>query len=176
MVRRRPVYSQKGGMMRTTLLALLLGTALLGVGLACSDSEPEDTLTLEEYILEVSCLTEEAAFAASDALDELNARTGEGETPEPTAAQAVRDVNLAFWDEFATLQPPGMIEDAHEQLVEIGREDARMMLTERPSDIGELEARFEEARIHINEAAEQVGIRFGVLSGDACQASRTPTP
>ena len=162
--------------MRTTLLALLLGAALLGVGLACSDSEPEDTLTIEEYILEGSCLTEEAATTYAPLLDELNARTGEGETPEPTAAQAVRDANIAIWDELAMLQPPDVIKDAHEQLVEIGREGVSFLFGERPSDIGELYARFEEAQDRVDKAAEQAGIEFEFLSGDACQASRTPTP
>ena len=148
---------------------------MLGVGIACSDSASEDTLTLEEYILEVSCLTEEAAIIAADYLHELNVRTGEGETPEPTAAQAVRDVNLAFWDKLAQIEPPGMIKDAHEQLVEIMREDAKMMLTGRPPGVGETEARFEEALNRIDEAVAQAGIEFDAFSGDACQASRAPT-
>ncbi len=162
--------------MKAATLALLLGAALLAVGLACSDSEPADTLTLDEYILEVSCLTEEAATSAMAKLDQVNTRTVEGETPEPTSAQAVRDANLAFWDEMAALEPPMMIRDAHEQLIEIGRMDAELMLTEKPPDYGEMEARFEEARNRIDEAVERAGIEFNVLSGNACQASRTPTP
>ena len=84
-------------MMKAAILALLLGAAIV-IGLACDDSGGEDTLTLEEYILEVSCLTEEAATTAAD-----------------------------YWD---------------------------------PVDVG----RAREPH------------RSDVLSGDACQASRTPTP
>ncbi len=162
--------------MKTAILALLLGAALLAVGLACSDGEPADTLTLEKYILEVSCLAEEAATTATGYLDQVNVRTGEGETPEPTSAQEVRDANLAFWDELATLEPPDMISDAHEQLVEFGRESAKLLFTDRPPSFREIEARFEEARNRIDEAVERAEIEFDVLSGDACQASRTPTP
>ena len=69
-----------------------------------------------------------------------------------------------------------MIKDAHEQLVKSGRESAKMLLAEKPPDFGEIEARFEEARNRIDEAVDRAGIEFSVLSGDACQASRTPTP
>ena len=69
-----------------------------------------------------------------------------------------------------------MIRDAHRQLDETGRESAKMLLTERPPGFGEIEARFEEARDRIDEAVERAGIEFDVLSGNACQASRTPTP
>ena len=162
-------------MMKAAILALLLGAAIV-IGLACDDSGGEDTLTLEEYILEVSCLTEEAATTAADYWDQVNLLTEEGDTPEPTSAQGVRDANLAFWDEMATLEPPDMIRDAHEQLVETGRESAKMLLTERPPGFGEIEARFEEARDRIDEAVERAGVDFDVFSGDACQASRTPTP
>ena len=162
-------------MMKAAILALLLGATLV-IGLACDGGEPEDTLTLEEYILEVSCLTEEAATTAADYWDQVNLLTEEGDTPEPTSAQAVRDANLAFWDKLATLEPPDIIKDAHEQLIEFGREGAKMLLTERPPGFGEIEARFEEARDRIDEAVERAGVDFDVFSGDACQASRTPTP
>ena len=99
-------------MMKAAILALLLGATLV-IGLACDGGEPEDTLTLEGYILEVSCLTEEAATTAADYWDQVNLLTEEGDTPEPTSAQAVRDANLAFWDKLATLEPPDMIKDAH---------------------------------------------------------------
>ena len=39
--------------MRRTLLALLFGTALLGVGLACGAGEDEPTLTMREYFAQM---------------------------------------------------------------------------------------------------------------------------
>ncbi len=45
--------------MKTATIAILLGTAILAVGLACNDSSnPEDTLTLEEYFAQMDSLRE----------------------------------------------------------------------------------------------------------------------
>ena len=52
-------------MKNSSIRATPLGAAIV-IGLAGDDSGGEDTLTLEEYILEVSCLTEEAATTAAD--------------------------------------------------------------------------------------------------------------
>ena len=68
--------------MRTTLLALILGTALLGVGLACSDDEP----TFEEYFRELQAIQEEMRVSLGDFVG-FNPNTADAETRAEFAKQ-----------------------------------------------------------------------------------------
>ena len=61
--------------MRRTLLALLFGTALLGVGLACSDDEP----TPEEYFREFQATQAEMTVNLGDFVG-FNPFTADAET------------------------------------------------------------------------------------------------
>ncbi len=104
-------------MMKTTVLALLLGAALLAFGLACSDGdgEREDTLTLEEYFAEM--------VSISDDVNNQYLSTLEGTIPPPTLEPQSGEDRLAS-GRAGVLQFASRMEDVVARYDDIAPPDA----------------------------------------------------
>ena len=107
--------------MKTATLALLLGTALLAVGLACSDDgEPE--LTLAEYLQRFE-VTVQRGCANIDALriEALQTPTMEHLSDEERVAQtrtvleSAQAVSRSVVAELSELEPPNIVRQAHNE-------------------------------------------------------------
>ncbi|MCI0856071.1 MAG: hypothetical protein J4N98_05235, partial [Chloroflexi bacterium] len=136
---------------------LLLGAALLAVGLACDGGEPEDTLTLEQYIEQLSSI-DERAQADLDALWGVSGVEPEEQVaPDPTFAEEYASIRLAHYDEYAALSPPRRIRDAHKEFVATVKQQALIFDIDDPSYY-ELNVRTYDALCEIYSVADDAEI------------------
>ena len=95
--------------MRKTLLALLFGTTLAGVGLACSNDEP----TFEEYYRQFQAIEQEME---ADSIEIV--RLSIPASPDAEIRAALAEIVRPAADDFASLDPVPSLEPAHNAMVQ----------------------------------------------------------
>ena len=95
--------------MRKTLLALLFGTTLAGVGLACSNDEP----TFEEYYRQFQAIEQEME---ADSIEIV--RLSIPASPDAENRAALAEIVRTAADDFASLDPVPSLEPAHNAMVQ----------------------------------------------------------
>jgi len=166
--------------MKAAILALLLGATLFVIGLACADGG--DTLTLEEYFAALEEIDERTEPEVDAMMQEFGVGSGVQATPNPTFIAAFSSLRVSYMDEYARLKPPAKIKDAHDRLVEVGREFPELVYEVDPAHL-EMEARMYDALCEIYSAADEVGIDHDFQSDAFCDPAdpskarrRTPAP
>ncbi len=134
--------------MRKTLLALLFGTMLGGVALACSDDEP----TFEEYFREFQAIQEEMRGSLGDFVG-FNPFTADAETRADFAA-ALHDAV----DDFESLRPSPDFRERHDAYVRAMREQANAIADTVDDRLDEAIRAEEVALCAIRRVAEREGL------------------
>lgn len=163
--------------MKTTLLALLLGTALLAVGIACSDDA-----SLEDYIFELEALGKEPDRKPS-LFEEFNVQAGIPITENEAYMNAAATEVVGGITRFERLDPPNRLKDAHETLLAVANQELELFAEPHPTLPNNLTLRSFDALCEIYAVADEEGIEHDFDVGLYCDPDdpsrarrRTPTP
>jgi len=137
-----------------TPVALLSATIF---SFACDGGGGSDALTLAEYFAAYESLEERGNAEFDELWNQYGIEPGEEATPNPTFNAAYSSIQLTYMDELAKLEPPREVSEAHEQLVEAGR-DLAHAIDEGDPDYLDLNTRTYGALCDIYTAADEAGI------------------
>ncbi len=150
-------------MMKTTVLALLLGAALLAFGLACGD----DGGSLEDYIIGLEALRtspdrEPSLFEEFDVQPRTPVTENEGFMNAAATASAEGTAR------FEQLEPPSNLKNAHEMLLALASETVAFFVAPNPTVPIDASLRTADALCEIYAAADEGGIEHDFPTSNHC--------
>ncbi len=149
-------------MMKTATLALLLGAALLAVGLACDDGG-----SLEDYIIDLEALRTSPDREPS-LFEEFDVQPGTAVTGNEGFMNAAATASAEGTARFEQLEPPSNLKNAHERLLAVANENSAFFVAPHPTIPSDSGLRAIDALCEIYAVASEEGIEHDFSTSTRC--------
>ncbi len=150
-------------MMKAATLALLLGAAILAIGLACDDGGG----SLEDYIIGLEALRT-APDREPSFFEEFDVQPRTPVTENEGFMNAAATASAEGTARFEQLEPPSNLKNAHERLLAVASETVAFFVAPNPTVPIDASLRATDALCEIYAAADEKGIEHDFSTSTRC--------